>query len=756
MAEPRGDAPPAGPVLALGVEEVLAWLEGRPDPEAAAALSALIREEARLAAGNRLAPYADVVAPVVEGLPRDRRAALVARLDPAEAVIAQRGSFRTVRPAVRAELLADLPPATAGALLDAMSQGYDGPREAVRVLVAVPPRRAAAALEASAPATRARLSGLLDPALAVALVAAGPALLGELALDPDRAIDHRSVVAEARAVGALPVQDAVARLLAGGPRRRAAVLAAMSAGPAARLVGEMAIDAPGQAARALLDVAEWVLDGSGDRVLHGARAAALLDRLDPAHAGAGALLRAIPAGSLRELLGRCAPGVADRLGPLAGLAPVASTPVAYPRVTASGTRRSRRSAPLAAFGTRHVRIEEEVRAADGRRRLRVDVLEFDAATVRLEPRRALEAAGVLPASQALALLGGSRHGRSPSADTFARLGLVRLADAVHGAGALGGINGGFYVDYGHLLDLGVDLGIDLAGVPGLRFGDPIGWYVQDGTEVTPPVFGRAALITTRDGATHLRRVSMVGCRLAGGEVLRWTVANGPRSGATTLFTGLAGFHTPRDAGYVDLAIAGGRVNTIVPGGGAAIPLTGYVVSVPRAAPGIDLAAVRPGDAVTTLDDFPEDLGRPLHAMGCGPLLVRDGQVDLDLLAEEFGEKDTATLPFSLTRSVDRFRAARSFVGLSAGRLVLGVVSGTRLGAGAPTVSAGATFGELAQLCADLGLEEAMALDGGGSSSLVARMDEDRPATVLNVPTGGSDVPEGHERFINTHLLVFPS
>jgi hypothetical protein len=205
-----------------------------------------------------------------------------------------------------------------------------------------------------------------------------------------------------------------------------------------------------------------------------------------------------------------------------------------------------------------------------------------------------------------------------------------------------------------------------------------------------------------------------------------------------------------------VAVAGGRVEAIVPGGGAAIPLTGYVVSLPLGAAGDALAGVRPGDVVTTLDDLPEELGAPLHAMGCGPLLVRDGQVDLDFVAEEFGEKDTATLPFSLTRSVDRFRAARSFVGLSAGRLVLGVVSGTRLGAGAPSVSAGATFGELAQLCADLGLEDAMALDGGGSSSLVARMDEGRRASVLTVPTGGSDVPEGHERFINTHLLVFPA
>jgi len=52
----------------------------------------------------------------------------------------------------------------------------------------------------------------------------------------------------------------------------------------------------------------------------------------------------------------------------------------------------------------------------------------------------------------------------------------------------------------------------------------------------------------------------------------------------------------------------------------------------------------------------------------------------------------------------------------------------------------------------LGAEQAIALDGGGSSSLVARTEEG--VKVLNVPTGGADVPEGEERFINTHWLVF--
>jgi exopolysaccharide biosynthesis protein len=62
-----------------------------------------------------------------------------------------------------------------------------------------------------------------------------------------------------------------------------------------------------------------------------------------------------------------------------------------------------------------------------------------------------------------------------------------------------------------------------------------------------------------------------------------------------------------------------------------------------------------------------------------------------------------------------------------------------------------TFGEMGQLCLDLGVDHAYALDGGGSSSLVAR--DGGVPRVLNTPTGGADVSAGEERYINTYWLV---
>jgi len=222
----------------------------------------------------------------------------------------------------------------------------------------------------------------------------------------------------------------------------------------------------------------------------------------------------------------------------------------------------------------------------------------------------------------------------------------------------------------------------------------------------------------------------------------------------TLYNRVAGATTPRSAEVVDLAVSGTTVVGVRPGGGSPIPLLGFVLAVPTHRAAGLLAGVVTGDTVGVETTFPSELGRVDQAMACGPQLVRDGQVDLDLDIEEFGMKDSSVLPLSLTRTVDSFRAARSFAFLRDGRLVLGTVSGTLLGSGPPRVSAGMTFAELAQLCADLGADDAMGLDGGGSSSLVALVDG--APRVLGVPTGGADVPEGTERFIKTYWLVHGS
>jgi hypothetical protein len=364
---------------------------------------------------------------------------------------------------------------------------------------------------------------------------------------------------------------------------------------------------------------------------------------------------------------------------------------------------------------------------------------------------AVDDSRALPVSRVAELFEPHRvAGTRPGDDLFAGLGLTQLSRAVEASGALAAINGNFYFDYGHYIN-GVELGIDMGAVPGLFFGDPIGWFVGEGQELVPAAVNRASAMVLEDGTVHFDRALMAEVRIDG-VAITWDGLNEPKTaGRTVLLTSLSGYRTEPGESHVDIACARGRVWAISTQGAEVIPLTGFVLSLPRDRASRLLPQLAVGAVVEVVTDFEQRHGRVQQAMACGPSLVRDGVLDLDFDAEHFGQQDSTVISFFLPRTVETYRAARSFLGRRGSTLVLGSVSGTAYGHGAVGYSGGMTFGELAQLALDLDLDAAYALDGGGSSSLVAR-DRGR-ARVLNAPTGGADVAAGVERYINTYWLV---
>ncbi|MGC9536069.1 phosphodiester glycosidase family protein [Streptomyces sp. UG1] len=85
---------------------------------------------------------------------------------------------------------------------------------------------------------------------------------------------------------------------------------------------------------------------------------------------------------------------------------------------------------------------------------------------------------------------------------------------------------------------------------------------------------------------------------------------------------------------------------------------------------------------------------------------------------------------------DRTSAVRTAVGITAGgrRLVLLALDG------APEYRTGLTIAEVASVMRDLGSDDAFSLDGGGSSTLVAREPGAAAVSVRNHPSGGKERP----------------
>ncbi|SCL39386.1 3',5'-cyclic AMP phosphodiesterase CpdA [Micromonospora rhizosphaerae] len=170
------------------------------------------------------------------------------------------------------------------------------------------------------------------------------------------------------------------------------------------------------------------------------------------------------------------------------------------------------------------------------------------------------------------------------------------------------------------------------------------------------------------------------------------------------------------ARVVEVAVTGGRVSAVatVPGDGP-IP-AGTTVLLGREAGADALAALRPGDPVDVAwRPKASDGGGLRAAVGGGNVLVRDGVVQ---------------------NIADQSLAPRTSVGFSADgrRMIMLTVDGRQVD------SRGVTQTEMGRLMVELGAYTALNLDGGGSSTLLAREPGAAAVQVENSPSDGSERP----------------
>ena len=145
-----------------------------------------------------------------------------------------------------------------------------------------------------------------------------------------------------------------------------------------------------------------------------------------------------------------------------------------------------------------------------------------------------------------------------------------------------------------------------------------------------------------------------------------------------------------------------------------------------------MAGAAVGDEIIVEAQINEAWKDAQFMMTTGPTLLRDGQVSISM-------NDTAS--FSTARQ------PRSAVGVSGDgtKLYLVTIDGRQTG-----YSQGATLRELAEYMRSIGAHQAINLDGGGSTTMVARLPYFEQSFVVNKP---SDV---HERSVPTTLQIISS
>jgi hypothetical protein len=291
----------------------------------------------------------------------------------------------------------------------------------------------------------------------------------------------------------------------------------------------------------------------------------------------------------------------------------------------------------------------------------------------------------------------------------------QVADSL---GAIAGINGGFF---------------DING-PTAFSGDPLGVSVVAGELVSEAVDGRTALV-------------LDGCNARVTEVATDVVASGAgwsrdvdalnrvaRGRELVLYTDRLGTRTPDDGGFEAVLDSGGEVIATGRAGRKVGPGQRVLHAVGSTAGWLrDRTSV--GDTIelsTTITDLrrgnPITLTPSTHVLGGLVGLVSNGRPSI-----------TAALNGHASLGMVKRRHPRTLAGVTAGGdLVLLTVDGR-----APTSSVGVSFIESAALLRWFDVTDGVALDGGGSTTMVVS------GSIVNTPAGGA------ERAVGDGLFVVP-
>ena len=239
----------------------------------------------------------------------------------------------------------------------------------------------------------------------------------------------------------------------------------------------------------------------------------------------------------------------------------------------------------------------------------------------------------------------------------------------------------------------------LAGVNGSFFfadGTPVGTLIINKQIVSSPLFNRTSLIFYENGTAAIDSVKMTGyLRLKSGREISISGINQPLNGNNIIVYTPDYQRTGYSGSSTNIVVAGGKVER-VSYGETIIPKNGFVVSAAGVAGEAIKDRLKPGDPVEWFFMTRPALKDMEHIVAGGPRLVYNGRPCVTSKEENFRS------------DVARSRANRTAAGINKkGELIL-------------LTAEKATLNELARLMIELGAYDAMNLDGGGSSGMVAQ------------------------------------
>ena len=236
-----------------------------------------------------------------------------------------------------------------------------------------------------------------------------------------------------------------------------------------------------------------------------------------------------------------------------------------------------------------------------------------------------------------------------------------------------------------------------------QVGTPLGLRVKDGVILDPPLYEREALLVKRDGSVAVEPLSIRALQIRIGDRVFTPGVD------ADVFTRPARAMAP---GGKQLVIVGRRVAEVLPKGHGAIPASGFVLR-----PHGEFAA-KAGDQVTYLG-----LEDVTFGIQVGNSILRKGRKTEHFISKFYNIRGFQPVPYPPSLYPLDFRnarAARIALGADAdGKpMILWAEGAGKIGYVAGKDSRGASLSDMAELCAEMGMVDAVNLDGGGSAQIL--------------------------------------
>ncbi len=271
--------------------------------------------------------------------------------------------------------------------------------------------------------------------------------------------------------------------------------------------------------------------------------------------------------------------------------------------------------------------------------------------------------------------------------------------------------------------------------------DPVGFLMDRGQILNPPVLHRATLTQSTSGQIAIGRLGPVGMDFHWdqGPTLRIEAHNQETNASVKSYNRAYGETTP--PGGTQLLVVG---NTIV-------NVSKHSLPIPLAGMVICLEGVEPPEPGTVIQwiGYHQQTHDPLQsAMAGGPMLVQNGELCIDREAEDF-QKSAPPVTFSQDETFDQNLLPRMAAGLNEeGTLFFAAIDGRNFHR-AP----GMTLEQTARWMQALGCTTAMNLDGGSSKRMVV---QNQVVDLSSTEVVGTKAGKESIRPVHSAILIYPN